>query len=103
MAYLIRVGEKSAYYSGKEDALFVDQVAEAKEYATKKEADKELKEIAEALGYSTLNAVKAEDATSVERVVEEASAEEPVWDLNALKAAAAAKLASESAEEKAAE
>ena len=103
MAYLIRVGENPTYWSGKEDAVFVDQAAEAKEYATKKEAEKEIKEISEALGYSTLNAVKSEDAVSVERVAVEAPAEEPVWDLNALKAAAAAKLAAESAEEKAAE
>lgn len=66
MAYLIRVGEKPTYYSGKEDALWVNQAAEAKEYASKKEAEKECKEISEALGYSTLNVVKSEDAPSIE-------------------------------------
>lgn len=71
MAYLIRVGEKPTYWSGKEDAVFVDQAAEAKEYATKKEAEKDIKEIAEVWGYSTLNAVKAEDAPSAERPVAE--------------------------------
>lgn len=76
MAYLIRVGEKPTYWSGREDAVFVDQAAEAKEYATKKEAEKDIKEIAEVLGYSTLNAVKAEDAPSVERVATEAPVEE---------------------------
>lgn len=66
MAYLIRVGEKPTYWSGREDAAFVNQTAEAKEYATKKEAEKDIKEIAEVWGYSTLNAVKAEDAPSAE-------------------------------------
>ena len=86
MAYLIRVGEKPTYYSGKEEALFVDQASEAKEYASKKEADKECKEVAESLGYSTLNVVKSDDAVSVERAeVEEVV--EATWDLEALKAA----------------
>lgn len=83
MAYLIRVGEKPTYWSGREDAVFVDQAAEAKEYATKKEAEKDIKEIAEVWGYSTLNAVKAEDAPSAELpVVEVAEGEEaaPVVD-----------------------
>ena len=66
MAYLIRVGEKPTYYAGKEESLFVDQAAEAKEYATKKEADKDCKEIAETLGYSTLNVVKSDEAPSAE-------------------------------------
>lgn len=77
MAYLIRVGEKPTYWSGKEDAVFVDQAAEAKEYATKKEAEKDIKEIAEVWGYSTLNAVKAEDAPSVERPVVEVDPDAP--------------------------
>jgi len=81
MAYLIRVGEKPTYWSGKEDAVWVDQSAEAKEYATKKEAEKDIKEIAEVWGYSTLNAVKAEDAPSAERpVVEEEEGAAPVVD-----------------------
>lgn len=81
MAYLIRVGEKPTYWSGKEDAVFVDQAAEAKEYATKKEAEKDIKEIAEVWGYSTLNAVKAEDAPSAELpVVEVEEGAAPVVD-----------------------
>jgi len=64
MAYLIRVGENPTYWSGKEDAVWVNQTAEAKEYTTKKEAEKDIKEIAESWGYSTLNAVKTEDAPS---------------------------------------
>lgn len=81
MAYLIRVGQKSTYYCGTDNAVFVDQTAEAKEYATKKEADKEIKELSEALGYSTLNAVKSEDAISVERPVAEVEeGAEPVVD-----------------------
>lgn len=83
MAYLIRVGEKPSYWSGREDAVFVDQAAEAKEYATKKEAEKDIKEIAEVWGYSTLNAVKAEDAPSADLpVVEVVEGEEeaPVVD-----------------------
>lgn len=103
MAYLIRVGEKPTYWSGREDAVWVNQSAEALEFATKKEAEKEIKEISEALGYSTLNAVKAEDAPSADLPAVEAIEQEPVWDLNALKAAAAAKLAAESSEETAAE
>jgi hypothetical protein len=71
MAYLIRVGENPTYWSGNPEAVFVNQAAEAKEYATKKEAEKELKEIAESHGYSTLNAVKSEDALSVELPVVE--------------------------------
>jgi hypothetical protein len=67
MNYLIKVGTNPSYWSGKEDAAWVDQAAEAKEYATKKEADKEIKELAEAWGYATLEAVKAEDAPSAER------------------------------------
>jgi len=73
MAYLIRVGEKSTYWSGKEDAVWVAQTSEAKEYATKTEATKAIKEISEATGYSTLNAVKSEEATSVEIPVAEES------------------------------
>jgi len=85
MAYLIRVGEKTTYYSGNEDALFVDQTTEAKEYATKKEAEKDCKEVGEALGYSTLNVVKSDEAVSAEKL--EAVEEVAVWDLEALKAA----------------
>lgn len=75
MAYLIRVGEKPTYWSGKEDAVLVNQAAEAKEYATKKEAEKDIKEISEVWGYSTLNAVKVEDAPSAEIPVVEVAAE----------------------------
>jgi len=78
MAYLIKVGEKPSYWSGREDAVLVDQAAEAKEYATKKEAEKDIKEIAEVWGYSVLNAVKSEDAPSVERPVVEAEEGEEV-------------------------
>jgi hypothetical protein len=81
MAYLIRVGEKTTYWSGREDAVFVDQTAEAKEYASKKEAEKDIKEIAEVWGYSTLNAVKSEDALSAELpVLEEGEEAAPVVD-----------------------
>ena len=81
MAYLIKVGTNPTYWSGKEDAAWVDQAAEAKEYTTKKEADKEIKELAEAWGYVTLEAVKAEDAPSAERpVVETEGDEAPVAD-----------------------
>lgn len=84
MAYLIRVGEKPTYWSGKEDAAWVNQVAEAKEYSTKKETEKDIKEISEVWGYSTLNAVKVEDATSADLpVVEVVEGEEeavPVVD-----------------------
>lgn len=80
MAYLIRVGEKPTYWSGKEDAVFVDQTAEAKEYASKKEAEKDIKEIAESWGYSTLNAVKAEEAISAELPVVEEGESAPVVD-----------------------
>lgn len=81
MAYLIRVGEKPTYWSGKEDTVWVDQVAEAAEYATKKEAEKDIKEISESTGYSTLNAVKVEDAVSAEiPVVESEENAEPVVD-----------------------
>jgi len=76
MAYLIRVGEKPTYWSGNEEAVFVNQTADAKEYATKKDAEKDIKEISETWGYSTLNAVKAEDASSAELVVEEVPVEE---------------------------
>jgi hypothetical protein len=74
MAYLIKVGANPSYWSGKEDAAWVDQAAEAKEYATKKEAEKELKEIAEAWGYTTLEAVKSDEAPSAERPAAEAPA-----------------------------
>lgn len=81
MAYLIKVSAKPSYWSGKEDAVWVNQAAEAKEYATKKEAEKELKEVAEAWGYTTLEAVKSEDAPSAELpVVEESEEAEPVVD-----------------------
>jgi hypothetical protein len=80
MAYLIRVGEQPTYWSGKEDAVFVNQTAEAKEYATKKEAEKDIKEIAESWGYSTLNAVKAEEAVSAELPVVEEGEATPVVD-----------------------
>jgi rubrerythrin len=76
MTYLIRVGEKPTYWSGKKDAVWVNQVAEAKEYSTKKEIEKDIKEISEAWGYSTLNAVKIEDATSVDLLVEVVEGEE---------------------------
>ena len=104
MAYLIRVGEKPTYWSGKEDAVWVNQTAEAKEYATKKEAEKDIKEISESHGYSTLNAVKAEDAPSAELPVVEAEevavVDESTWDLDALKAAASVRWEAEAAAEK---
>jgi hypothetical protein len=78
MAYLIKVGAKPTYWSGKEDAVWVDQAAEAKQYATKKEAEKDLKEVAEAWGYTTLEAVKSDDAPSAERPAVEEQA--PVVD-----------------------
>lgn len=83
MAYLIQVGENPTYWSGNVEAVFVNQTAQAKEYATKKEAEKELKEIAEAWGYSTLRAVKAEDAPSAELPVVESEEGEatPAVDL----------------------
>ncbi len=87
MAYLIKVGAKPSYWSGKEDAAWVDQAAEAKEFATKKEAEKELKEVAEVWGYTTLEAVKSDDAPSAERPSEEESAEAPaVLSVEELKA-----------------
>ena len=75
MAYLIRVGENPTYWSGNPESVFVDQAAEAKEYSTKKEAEKELKEIAEAWGYTTLEAVKSDEAPSAERPAAEESVE----------------------------
>ena len=85
MSYLIKIASNPAYWSGKEDAVWVDQTAEAKEYSTKKEAEKDIKEISESFGYSTLEAVKAEDAVSAERPASEAEAEAPtVEDLKRL-------------------
>lgn len=82
MAYLIKVGANPTYWSGNEEAAWVNQAADAKEYATKKEADKELKELAEAWGYSTLESVKAEDAPSAELPVVEEVEEAPAPDLS---------------------
>lgn len=96
MAYLIRVGEKPTYWSGKEDAVWVNQTAEAKEYATKKEAEKDIKEISESHGYSTLNAVKAEDAVSAELPVMETEEvfEETIVEQSSLSAEDLRKLSS---------
>jgi hypothetical protein len=82
MAYLIKVGANPSYWSGKEDAAWVDQAAEAKEYSTKKEAEKELKEIAEVWGYTTLEAVKSDEAPSAERPAVEEPAEAPAAPLS---------------------
>lgn len=69
MAYLIKLSSKTSYWSGNEFAVWVDQASTAKEYSTKKEAEKDIKEISEVWGY-TLEAVKADEAPSVEIVVE---------------------------------
>ena len=85
MSYLIKIASNPAYWSGKEDAVWVDQTAEAKEYATKKEAEKDIKEISESSGYSNLEAVKAEDAVSADIPVVVAEEVEEVLSVEDLK------------------
>jgi hypothetical protein len=75
MAFVVRLAEKNAFWTGDEEAVWSDDLTKAKEYETAEDAESALAE--EIPDYYALVAVDSEDAFLPEEAPsEEAPAEE---------------------------
>jgi hypothetical protein len=77
MAFVVRLTEKNAFWTGDEEAVWSDDLAKAKQYETSEDAESALE--SEIPDYYPLSVVDAEDALLPEEelAAEEAPAEEP--------------------------